>query len=417
MSHRVDTLTVRCRAGSDARQEVERVRSRLNRIAERHLSPALDALLPDGDAVIETIVAPLDFELAAYDDETVAWRWAQAIAVAVANAVPSPPTGQRVVDDPENTALTVHRSRTAREALVVALEAVVENDRSVEPSLSTVLDRLPPMLRVAVGRSIDAWSAAIAGQLERLQEAPPDGRPPVPPSPAPEHHVVTSEPRSGPEAPGRPSPEPTTAALVRRISEATPAEVSQLIDLIRVESDSSEAVVRATAPAGAATAIGLPQTRAAGLCLLYPWIGRLVERSWILHGDGPEVAAAALMALAPNLEPSLMINDPLVKVLAGVTPEIPLDVDRCLAFDRGPLAEDVAEIHTRFVTSLRGAWAVETVLEQLVVRDGNVEDSGGVWTVVPRRRPLDFLLETLPYPLGSFALPWTDPVSVRWPHE
>ena len=155
-------------------------------------------------------------------------------------------------------------------------------------------------------------------------------------------------------------------------------------------------------------------TIAGGLVLLYPWlevflddvVGRLPDRSPI---DGRRSALAAIVAG----DLAALASDPLVRILAGDGVDRP--PDPVPVADSTTLA-GAEVVLRRFARTLPGFGdsSAEYLRSSLVLRVGAIDHLDGEWLLRLEPGPLDVLLEQLPYPLGIFRLPWTDPILVQW---
>jgi hypothetical protein len=156
-------------------------------------------------------------------------------------------------------------------------------------------------------------------------------------------------------------------------------------------------------------------TVVAGVVLLYPWLGRLIDTARDRLGQRPEVVLATLHALVPNR--AVPIGDPLLRVLAGVEPGTDVDLEMAADPALAPPRKEAMAVLERFIATLPGRWSMDVIIDELLVRWGALErDPVDGWLLVPEPRPLDVLLQRLPYPLGSFRLPGTDLIHVRWRH-
>ncbi|WP_173163708.1 contractile injection system tape measure protein [Phytohabitans suffuscus] len=160
---------------------------------------------------------------------------------------------------------------------------------------------------------------------------------------------------------------------------------------------------------------GVPASTVGGLVLLYPWLGGYCAAAERLVPEaGPVPARRAALALLAGADPA----DPLVRLLAG-DPDWAGTGAPALADPEPAVAEalEPAAVLAAFAGLLPG-FAASTpgyVREQWVRRPAALLRDGGD-TVLLRlgRRPLDLVLDHLPYPLGAVRLPWTPRIGVGW---
>jgi hypothetical protein len=159
-------------------------------------------------------------------------------------------------------------------------------------------------------------------------------------------------------------------------------------------------------------------TRAAGLALLYPWLGDHCRLAEELHPglDALDVRDAALAALVDPDDPTLA-DDPLVALLAGRPDPRP---DRARTRIRLPAERDVADSAIRVLASfaalLPGFERSTTafVRQSWIARLGMLDPDRNAIVLTAAIHPLDVLLPRLPYPVGLIKLPWSPPLSVRF---
>lgn len=422
MTDRIDSLMIRCRGDDLNERAAQRVRQRLERIAATYLPRALDTLLPSIDLEVGRVIAPLDFAIGDHDDETVAWRWASAIAGAVAEhqnvatgrPAPSDTSEHRTHPEaaPEPTAKLAPGKLTEEQLDLPALVASA-------PGILSWIDELSPSLRsdalafvhdFVARRSkrrteTDTASSAELARTDAVGERVDADDDPV--EKRYEAQPALSEARN-------------TAGLAQALAVLADDELvglaAELDDLVGGRSG------RTPRSSPRTSDTQFTQSAVGGLVLLYPWLGRLIERAFITLGREPEHGAAVLATLlnptpSEPHDPRRLAHDPLVKVLVGLDSDVPLDPAVLADADVNAVRDDIDEVLDRFAAAVRGSWTAETLISQLVWRDAALRDDGDVWTVIPAAGPLDHLLLTLPYPLGAFAFEWTRPIAVRWAHQ
>ncbi len=395
--------------------------ARLARIAARSLPRALDRALGDlGDADIPALAVSLDPGVLLLDDDSVAAVWADAIRAAlIADGVPAGrrpakperrhPAAASVDDPPAGPAEgTVRRwagawARSRAPRGPVAAGAIVLAARAPLPASRA--EERDAALDVALGGRIRAALieelrlrrnvvGAAAGDRRGAASAPPSAGPDEPAS-----TQVTARMDAAPARTAGPAVEPSPAG---RSTDDLERLATALADLV--------ADRRPDAP------VDLDRlTRAAGLCLLYPWLAdhcRAAEEA--LPREEP--AAARVVALAALVDPDDpgLLDDVLVRHLAGLRrgdPAVPP-----ARFDIAEVRDSAVRVIRSFVALLPGfeKSSASFVRREWLDRPGLLDDDRDPLVLTAHARPLDVLLGALPYPLGLFALPWCRPVTVRF---
>ena len=157
-------------------------------------------------------------------------------------------------------------------------------------------------------------------------------------------------------------------------------------------------------------------TRAAGLVLLYPWLADHCRLAESLHpGLDPVVVREA--ALASLLDDQALVDDPLVRLLAG-RPDPATDerVDRAPLERADEVAASAERVLAAFAALLPGFHDSSPgfVREAWLSRLGVLDLGRDPVLLTAATHPLDVLLPMLPYPLGLVKLPWTPPLSMRF---
>ncbi len=411
-NHSIDRVTIRCSDEGGVRQQ------RLRTIADRDLPRALERLLPDGDLEIDTIIAPLDFCIDDYDDDTVAWRWAAIVAnevVETSRWSETATTNDDLVTGPE-PGVDIYRAATPAVAGPPTTFGFTAPDSTPtgpnDPPTATLIELLQSLQ--------PNRRAAVVSFLHRLEPEPNladgviSGR-----------NRTDTETGDGHNRQGAGWESEVQRWNARRWAEWVQRAVEPL-DADQKQQLASAAAVAAQAPrhrngdneisAGSTNRSDRRMvTAVGGLGLFYPWLGRYLDRAWARFDSTPECAVAALTALVgARPSESALIHDPLITVLAGAEPDHQVDLDLVARIDPAVLTEDIEAVWERFVGSLRGSWSTETIGPALILRPGWLERGEQCWELSPEPRPLDFLLDALPYPMGSFRLPWTELITMRW---
>ncbi|MFF1509275.1 contractile injection system tape measure protein [Streptomyces sp. NPDC058326] len=431
---RLERLTIRCRAAPGDQERALAVRARLCRLAAERLPAVLGRALggePGGgehvpEVRVDRLVVPLGFDPADHDDDTVLLLWAEHIRAAVAHRLSVTPAGpvtrgprapgrspaSTPASPPPEPASTgsgmpsVGPGTTGPATVVPTRPARIpavrpeETDQRWEPFTDGRHRPVPP--------APTSPEAADGGPDRAAPAGRPDGGASAPPLPAAGAEVRVDLPGQAPAArtarPGEPAPyEPAVPSGLRAVP-AAPARTG----------------VR-PAPAG-----GPLSSRAGGVVLLHPWLaGYVHEATRLLRASGAAALATAtetdlrriaLGALAGPADPGTP-GDPLILLLAGaaraseapadgepVTREVPEEVAGAA---EGVLREFAAAL-PGFGRSSPGYLRAGFLLREAVLETA----PGGVIRVDLAPLPLDPVLARLPYPVGSFALPWSPPVRV-----
>lgn len=384
---------------------------RLARVAATTLPAALDRAFADvGEVHLDRVTVTLDLAVDDYDDATLAVLWADAIrarVVAEARVLPSrstasPHTGHA----PEVVAAT-----TAAD-VVAAARTWTRVSTARPPHLPAPLLALAdPQVAAAVREQLPQgeWHALMALVRKALEP----------------EHVPQQQP--GPARPGRADDEPTAPA--QRGAGDPPPKPSTAPDPVPstrpAGRSDTEALALAllrgvadVAPYGGSAVVVADLTRAAGLVLLYPWLADHCRRAEALHPrlDPVDVREAALATVVDADDPTLA-DDPLVRLLAGRPPEpdarprarMPLGAAR-------EVAESASVVLSGFAAMLPGfeRSSERFVRESWVARRGLLDTARDPVLLTAATHPLDVLLPRLPYPVGLFKLPWSQPVTVRF---
>lgn len=411
----VEQLRIACQAPHPRRAEALALRTRLERIARRHLPSTLhDATLGSADAELGAVSVLLDFDPADYDDVTVALLWADRIRRAVVTA-----SARAEVSSVARAA--ARRSGGGMEARVPPARLDVDHVELVERALAgdeAALERLAVEAasgrgetRAAVARLTPERIRSLAGRLERLARlagSQGDGRPPAARGTA----VDAGEPRSQDAVADRRGDGvrarrlPARATILRRAAselrrtagEPRPRRTGDL----------------ARSAAGELAVHGLLSTEVAGIVLAHPWLGGFIEAAPQLQPEIDPVAARrlALARLVPELPDA--DADPLVRFLAGDDPatQAPLlaPLDDAVALDA--VAEGVLRSFASAIPGFERS-TPEFVRRELVVRRGALSVASEPAELLARARPLDVVLSRLPYPIGLVRLPSSPTLSVR----
>ena len=274
----------------------------------------------------------------------------------------------------------------------------------------------------AVGPAVG--SSPVGGRSRGSQAGGEPGRAPAVPEPG--RAPAVPEPRRAPAVPepvdggqpgsrGQASPVPDVPVVVGALAELVVAEGSGGAPA----PDAGDGLGALPAEIDLATV-----TRAAGLVLLYPWLGdhaaAAVERHPRL--DPVEVREAALALVVDPADPGL-VHDPLVRLLAGRD-------DPCDGGDEGlagaappaplPELEAVREsadgVLAAFAALLPGfaGSTADFVRQAWVARLGLLETELDPVRLTAATHPLDVVLAALPYPRDLVRLPWSRVLSVRF---
>jgi len=409
-AHAVDRVRIRPGAGPHA----STIGRRLARVAGQYLGPALDRALVgiDDDLTVERITVTFPADPEELDDEAVAMLWASLVReslerVRTVRQLPEVQDGatdaHRDSPDPQR-----HPQPDAQELMTV-VGALQRWARDGTPPTSSELE-------LAVGRAGLADRAlaelphswrALARQL--LDQAAAAATASAPGTTAP--HPADAEPPSDTTAGRRAHP----AALGRSGRKANGAPMQPLAaEQPTSAPHGSPEVLPPEARTGGPQAAG---SSWGGLVLLHyrlrPYLEKTADSEPGL--DPLEVRTAALALLVDDLEATV---DPLVRLLAGhpdwsTSPDDPNPVvwrDRTVAAARADrLLQDFASDLPGF-----GASSPGFVREQWVRRRALLFEDPPAVLLTLERRPLDLVLDRLPYPIGALRLPWTPPMFLGW---
>ncbi|KRB37861.1 contractile injection system tape measure protein [Microbacterium sp. Root180] len=390
---------------------------RLARIAARTLPVALDRALGDvDDAEIDAIVVSIDEDVLALDDEAIAAVWADAIRAAlIAEGVPTRRRASDAALPGRTTAPTGPRSERDAEAVRRRVLAWAESSWPRGPVPVGALRLAARASSGAGGGVADPGDVELGARIrealeDELRRRPRRGDAPAPRRtgdtsaprvPVPEVRPATGTPR--PDAPP-PHPDPVEAAA------AAEAERSRALAFL------ADALADLVRDGGADESVDLDQvTRAAGLALLYPWLADHCRGAVDAFPFEPpaSVRAAALAALVDPDDPDL-VDDVLVRHLAGVR-----EGDPAVSAPRYDTAtmRDAADGVVRSFASLLpgfGTSSAAFIRREWLERPGLLDTGRDPALLLAHARPLDVVLDALPYPFGLFALPWCRPVTVRF---
>lgn len=387
---------------------------RLARVAATTLPTALDRSLADlADRHVGTLVVPLDLDVSAHDDETIAVLWADAIRTRLLAVAPSAADGVAGRPTPPVVPATAARP-TAIEVLAAAQawsSAPGPGAHTLPAALLALAD--PATARQLAGELGDATWSRLLARLAALLAVPA-----VAPSPS-------ADERDGarPVREQAPADDPTRAANDDRWPGATGdqpppsgeprAATSDLLELV-----GALAELVGDEPSGRDIDLDTV-SRAAGLVLLYPWLADHCREATELHPQlDPVAVREAALAVLVDPADATQVDDPLVRLLAGRTdptspepsaPRVPLD----RAEEVGARAEQVLASYAALLpgferstpTFVRQAW---------ISRLGLLDDERDPVQLTASTHPLDVMLPALPYPLGLIKLPWSVPLAVRF---
>ncbi|MFI7480974.1 contractile injection system tape measure protein [Kocuria sp. M1R5S2] len=409
----VDTLRLR---GPAAR--------RLARVAATVLPRALERALADvGDVVVDRVVVALD--VADHDDETLAVLWADAVRAGVLAAGPGAPSrsgdrdgrGRREAPGARPPADRARAARGRADPAAAARDwlASPEPGRRLPPALLALGD---PRTAAAVRERLPAaeWTLLLRRLAAALDLPTPgsgaaEGSAPAPPGPPGPVDPVRGDPVRGDPAhghargPARPEGQPPPEAP--GAGGAAEREVLTRLALLAELADEDGGDLP---PAGL--------TRAAGLVLLYPWLGDHCRRAEDLHPDldPVDVREAALAAVVDPDDPAAA-DDPLVRLLAGrPDPLQPLRRTRVPLPALAEVAGSAAGVLASFAALLPGFERSSEVFvrHSWIARSGVLDTDRDPVLLTAATHPLDVLLPLLPYPVGLLKLPWSPPLTVRF---
>ncbi len=424
----VDRLIVRCTDDGDGKGAL-RARAVLDDVAAHHLPDRLDKGLGrfDGDVEIPHITVRLDFDPRDYDDMTVAVLWADRIRAALDALLPSTVDDGRgtdaAVDPPPSTA-------EARPDVDRADGAGRAEEGAIRPLTALADAELRSAILALSDEQLGAEVAALSLQereqlLARLTDVVRDGSRGSAQSPNP---AIDRTPPLDATIAGREPREPATtdelAGLVAALRDAS-AAIADAPDqgtTTRMHQRSSEQENRpsdsATHERGGGPARGR-RSPAGGLVLLWPWLAAFVQRVQLPADEGELLAvpqrAWALSRLAREI-PGATTEDPLVMLLAGGQPGRPLSPWAPPPQQVPAIDAAADQVLSLFVGLLPGfaESSPSFVAAELLTRASQFDDPIDVVPTQVRLapRPLDVLIDRLPYPLGLFQLPWTAPITI-----
>ncbi|GAA4717811.1 contractile injection system tape measure protein [Nocardioides conyzicola] len=393
--------------------------ARLAAVAARALPAALERALADlRDVELDGLRVVLEMDPAAYDDETLAVLWADLIRAEVLRIRAADGPGGPVAGSsgPRGSASLAGAERYAagRSPLPTA-ERVATDARlwlSTAPDGAsrvpvTLLSLADPALAQEVARLLrpTTWARLVDVLARVLPQV--GWRSDV-------GHASTAEPSGTDEADPGAVGSPASADLVRRPSSdpttsgddsAPPAArvPDLLLALAELHSGERDDLDRAAV------------TRAAGLVLLYPWLADHCRLAESLH-PGLDPVAVREAALAALLDDPSLVDDPLVRLLAG------RDLLTVESADRSPLPrlDEVAASAERVLAAFAALLPGFRDSTPGFVRDGWLSRLGVLdldrdpVLLTAATHPLDVLLPMLPYPLGLVKLPWSPLLSMRF---
>lgn len=411
-THRVDRLRIRPGPGAATRA------GRLARIAHTHLGRELDRALDGvaGPLVVDQVVVRFPMDPSELDDDALAMLWAALIRDAV-NATPAanrsaPPdhvdTEPNSADSPSGDVVALAAVLLAwAESAVLPPELVLVRLRSSAPLLDEVIGLLPALWRQAaldmVAGSQKIMPAAVAAEDPAAPAS--DAPTPGPPGENPSGTSTSSQPatRAGSTTASPPSPptERSTTPPVSTPPVSTPPRPAST-SLSPASASPGTAQPDPGMPAVPVSAYG-------GLVLLY------VRLRPVLDQEIPLDTRLAILALVADEDPDLALADPLVRLLAGDPDWQAPRVAAPVRLD--PAVEDTADgVLRAFARDLPGFGRSTPgfVRDQWVRRAAVMLDDGPDVLLRLGRRPLDLVLDRLPYPVGVFRFPWTPTLVVGW---
>lgn len=420
----VNRLRITCRDGPrPARLAAQR---RLQRIAATLLPDALDGALAGFAGESDRLTVALDFDLTAYDDTTVAALWADRIRRTAADGLTRPP----IADAHEDAA------RRGRSNRVGVPDATAPR---TPPPPSTVTHLAAFALSILSGarpeRWPDRWLLPISDSgtaknvlarlgsgerhrlvaiveraedhlRERLSTADRVGREPVgrrsQPTP------VTGGSADGPGRDSAPA-----GVLADRLAEAA-------LRLLHLRPDARD-TPRGVDPIDTrrdVDRVSTVETRVGGLVLLYPWLTSFCERAVEMRPDlDPVVVRRSALAEVVAADPTYVLDDPLVRWLAGEPAETLTAPPMSVApVDTTAATSGAHDVLRSFASALPGFAdsSLEYLRREFIVREGRLRPRASDGDLVLARRPLDPALSRLSYPLGVLRLPWTPLLLVSW---
>jgi hypothetical protein len=407
VAHTVDRVRIRPGAGPRSASTGRR----LVRIAHEHLGPALDRALSDVDDEldIERIVVTFPADPDELDDEAVAMLWASLVRDSLerlrgARGPSTTSVTTALVADQGQADGAVPASPAADlVALVGALQRWTRDGTAPTKSeLELGLDR-PDMAEQALAQLPEPWPA-LARELLGRAAVPTSG------------DALSPPPSLVAARPGTPAPSPPTAppGAGREAAESAapvpppPGPQGSTAE----EARDPEVPSAATEPWSAQ----VPVSGWGGLVLLHYRLRPYLEQAAGAEpGRDPVTVRTAALALLAE-DPSAA-GDPLVGLLSGHLAWSTAEEHGRFAWrDPGAAAARAHRLLQDFAGDLPGFGASSPgfVREQWLRRRALLLEDPPAVLLTLERRPLDLVLERLPYPIGALRLPWTPPLFVGW---
>jgi hypothetical protein len=160
----------------------------------------------------------------------------------------------------------------------------------------------------------------------------------------------------------------------------------------------------------------------AGLVLVHPFLSRFFTATGVLadgaarlEADALPRAAALLHLLATGAEAQACDFElPVVRVLLGLAPDDPLQADATFTPQDRAEADALLENVIAHWPALRSTSA-GGLRGRFLQRAGLLRAIDSAWLLQIERRPVDVLLEHLPWSLGVIKTPWMPrPLHVEW---
>ena len=390
-------------------------------VAARHLPAALDRAFADvDDVVLDRVTVRLPLDPSAYDGQTLATLWADAIRkeVLASGVGVRRNTSDASRDDHPGRGEERARPRASEIADLAATWSSSGGSPGPIPRALLGLGDRRVAAHVAASMGPESWRRLL-GQLAETLGTDGDIEDPRGRTEPTASDRIGHEPTSEPAA--RTAPKPAAEGAQGEEQGAASASDRVTADnggaLIHAEEDEvlhRLEVLAELAGDGTGPIEVTSLTRAAGLALLWPWLADLCREVERREADSEPflLRARALAHLADPDRPDL-VDDPFVRLLAGVsegesvTPTTRPSEGLVAATDRvlaafAVLLPGFGDSSGRFV---RDEW---------VLRQGTLDMSDSPVALVAATHPLDVLLPALPYPVSLFKLPWSEPVSVRF---
>lgn len=405
-SNIVDRVRIRPGPGPRAAARARR----LARIAHRHLGPALDRALADvdDDLTIELVTVTFPADPDELDDQAVAMLWAALIRDSVealrGNATPpSTPT----VGDPADRDLGPPGAVSAAAADLAGLVGVLQRwvRDGTPPSRAQVRLALhqPDLADRALAQLAEPWRSLTREMLGRAAVSASEREP--------------DEPRFTDTPPAAPAGPPGDRAAGIATSPSEPKQADRVRRGRIVTADRNG--VTGPQPAARHTLttpvpVPVPMSDWGGLVLLHHRLRAYLTRA---EKGAPDLdpIAVRVAALAGVVDDPMAVADPLVRLLAGV-PDWPVPVDRAGVVHPDVDHGDVDRILREFAGDLPGfgGSSASFVREQWLRRRALLLEDAAAVRLTLQRRPLDLVLDRIPYPIGALRLPWTPPMFVGW---